>query len=275
MKELRPILIGPLFGEVRRELVSLLKDLTEEEWGLPTAAPKWNVKDVALHILGGDVGNLSRRRDGFSLPADLSSYKKLVAFINEINAQWVAAGQRMSARVLIDLTEHMGRQADEYFAGLDPFATGETVNWAGDGPMPVWFDVAREYTERWHHQQQIRDATRRPGLYETRIFEPVLDTFVRGLPHTFRDVATASGVVVQLSVTGALTKTWSLVRGDGNWKLFDGAGHRKDAEVTIKAEEAWKIFTRRVRGEEAVRRSELSGDRRLGEKILQMVSVIA
>jgi len=275
MTELRPILTGPWFGEVRRELLSLLKDLTEEEWALPTAAPKWNVRDVALHILGGDLGNLSRRRDGFRLPADLSSYAKLVAFINEINAQWVAAGQRISARVLIDLTEHLGRQADEYFAGLDPFATGEAVDWAGDGPAPVWFDVAREYTERWHHQQQIRDASGRPGLYEKRIFEPVLDTFVRGLPHTFRDVETARGIVIQLSVTGALQKTWSLVRGDASWKLFDGADQRNDAAVTIKAEDAWKIFTRGIRGEEAVRRAELTGDRRLGEKILQMVSVIA
>ena len=275
MKNLQPVLTGELFAEVRRELVSLLQGLNEEEWGRATAAGKWNVKDVALHILGGDVGNLSRRRDGFSLPADLSSYEKLVAFINEINASWVAAGQRLSPRVLIDLTGHVGRQADEYFAGLEPFAIGAAVSWAGDGPMPVWFDVAREYTERWHHQQQIRDATGRPGLYERRLFEPVLDTFVRGLPHTFRDVEAARGIVVQLSVTGALQKTWSLVRDDGSWKLFDGADQRKDATVTIEAEDAWKIFTRGIRGGEADRRAEVSGDRRLGEKILQMVSIIA
>lgn len=275
MKDLEPILTGPLFAEVRRELVLLLKGLSEEEWARPTAAPKWNVKDVALHILGGDVGNLSRRRDVFSLTADLSTYEKLVAFINDLNASWVAAGQRMSPRVLIDLTEHVGRQADEYFAGLNSHEMGAAVSWAGDGPAPVWFDVAREYTERWHHQQQIRDATGRPGLYERRLFEPVLDTFVRGLPHTFRDVEAASGIVVQLKVTGELQKTWSLVRSDGSWILFDGASQRKDAALTIKAEDAWKIFTRGVRGEEAVRRAELGGDRKLGEKILQMVSVIA
>jgi len=275
VKNLEPVLTGPLFAEMRRQVVSLLEGLNEEEWGRPTAAGKWNVKDVALHILGGDVGNLSRRRDGFSLTADLSSYEKLVAFINEINASWVAAGQRMSPRVLIDLTEHVGRQADKYFAGLDSYEMGGAVSWAGDGPMPVWFDVAREYTERWHHQQQIRDAAGRPGLYERRLFEPVLDTFVRGLPHTFRAVEAVGGIVVQLNVKGALQKTWSLVRDDGNWKLFDGAGQRTDASVAIKAEDAWKIFTRGIRGEEAVRRAELSGDRRLGEKILHMVSVIA
>lgn len=275
MKELEPVITGPLFGEVRRELVSLLNGLSEEEWRRPTTAGKWNVKDVALHILGGDVGNLSRRRDGFSPEADLSSYEKLVAFINEINASWVAAGQRISPPLLIDLLEHVGRQADEYFAGLDGFAAGGAVEWMGDGPMPVWFDVAREYTERWHHQQQIRDATGRPGLYEKRWFEPVMDTFVRALPLAFRDVKTADGPTVRLTLNGVLEKEWSLVRRAPNWELFEGHAGRTDAEVRIAAENAWKIFTRGIRGTDALSCAEIRGDRALGEKIIETVAVIA
>lgn len=272
---LQPILTGPLFGEIRKELLSLLTGLTEEEWRLPTAAGKWNVKDVALHILGGDVGNLSRRRDAFSLPADLSSYQKLVAFINEINASWVLAGQRMSTRLLIDLTEHVGGQADEYFAALDPFAIGEAVSWAGDAPMPVWFDVAREYTERWHHQQQIRDATGRPGLYERRLFEPVIDAFVRALPKTFQNAEAQDGTTVQLLLTGALKKQWSLVRSAEKWELFEGGGDREDASVRIRAEDAWKIFTRGIQGEAASRCAEIQGQRRLADQVLATISVIA
>jgi len=292
MRKLGAVLTGELFGVVRRELVSLLSGLSEEEWKLPTAAPKWNVKDVALHILGGDVGNLSRRRDGFSLAADLSSYEKLVKFINEINASWVLAGQRMSKQVLIDLTGHVGGQADEYFAGLDPFAMGGAVDWAGDGPAPVWFDVAREYTERWHHQQQIRDATGRPGLYERRLFEPVLDTFVRGLPHEFRDVSATDGTAVRLGVTGAVEKEWILECRERKWELFadDRSEERQGAhtvgaaelgpydvraEVRIEAENAWKIFARGIRGEDAVRCAEIRGARVLGLKVIEMVSVIA
>ncbi len=284
--ELRPIRTGELFGPVRRELVSLLKGLSEEEWTRPTAAGKWNVKDVALHILGGDVGNLSRRRDGFSLTADLSSYQKLVAFINEINASWVEAGQRISTPLLLDLLEHVGRQADEYFAGLDPFAIGTPVSWAGDGPAPVWFDVAREYTERWHHQQQIRDATGRPGLYERRLFEPVMDTFVRALPWTFRDARVVDGATVRLVLTGVLEKQWALVREVSQWKLAElpesalpqnakENGPREDTRVTLNAEDAWKIFTKGVRGEEAWVRAEIDGDIALARKVLETVAVIA
>ena len=275
MRPLEPILAGALFQEIRKELLSLLNGLEEEEWGRQTAAGKWSVKDVALHILGGDIGNLSWRRDGFSLTADLASYQKLLAFINEINASWVAAGQRMSAPVLIDLLEHVGRQADEYFAGLDPSRMGGPVSWAGEEPMPVWFDVAREYTERWHHQQQIRDAADRPGLYERRLFEPVMDAFVRALPWAFREVARADGTTVRLVLTGALDKDWSLVRGAQKWELFLGHRGRSEAEVSIAAENAWKIFTRGIRGADALARAEIRGDRVLGEKVLQTVAVIA
>jgi uncharacterized protein (TIGR03083 family) len=275
LRPLEPILAGALFQEIRKELLSLLKGLEEEEWGRQTAAGKWSVKDVALHILGGDIGNLSWRRDGFSLRADLASYQKLLAFINEINASWVAAGQRMSAPVLIDLLEYVGRQADEYFAGLDPSRMGGPVSWAGEEPMPVWFDVAREYTERWHHQQQIRDAADRPGLYERRLFEPVMDAFVRALPWAFREVARADGTTVRLVLTGALDKDWSLVRGAQKWELFLGHRGRSEAEVSIAAENAWKIFTRGIHGADALARAEIRGDRVLGEKVLQTVAVIA
>jgi len=275
LRDLQPILTGHLFGPVRRELLSLLHGLDEQEWKRQTAAGQWNVKDVALHILGGDVGNLSRRRDASPLKADLSSYEKLVAFINEINASWVTAGQRMSTRVIIDLLEHVGQQMDEYFAGLDPFAMSEPVAWAGDDPKPVWFDVAREYTERWHHQQQIRDATGRPGLYERRLFEPVMDTFVWALPWAFRDVDAPDGTTVRLTLTGVLEKEWSLLRGRSKWELFEGSGNRADSEVRIAAEDAWKIFTKGIRGVEARARAEIRGDGALGEKVLGAVAVIA
>ena len=135
--------------------------------------------------------------------------------------------------------------------------------------------MAREYTERWHHQQQIRDATGRPGLYERRLFEPVLDTFVRGLPHAFRGVEAENGVAVRLRVTGALQRQWVLARRAGKWELFEGEGDRADVEVTIAAEKAWKIFTRGIRGAEAMRCAEIGGQRELGEKVVGMVSVIA
>jgi uncharacterized protein (TIGR03083 family) len=276
MKSPEPILTGHLFPEVRKHLLELLRSLGDDEWLLPTAAKNWDVKDIAAHLLGGDLGNLSRRRDAYTpWPKAIDDWKDLVVFINKLNASWVAAARRLSPRVLCDLLEISGPQMDEYFASLDPYAIGMPVDWSGPDPAPVWLDIAREYTERWHHQQQIRDATGRPGLYEPRLFAPVLDAFVRALPWTFRDVHAVEGTCVQLSLLGNAGGDWVVRKGPAAWELSVGSNGAAGARVAIRAEDAWKIFTRGMRGEEARRRTTIEGEMELGVKVLEMVSVIA
>jgi uncharacterized protein (TIGR03083 family) len=276
MKTPAPILVADLFPEVRQSLLSLLGSLSAEDWLRPTAASKWNVKDVALHILGGDISNLSRRRDAYTPPGPaITGWEDLVVFINELNASWVAAARRLSPRVLCDLLAHIGAQVDAYFLSLDPFALGGEVSWAGSQPAPVWLDVAREYTERWHHQQQIRDATGRPGLYEPRLFAPVLDAFVRALPHTFRDAHAAEGSTVQVTISGPAGGEWAVRLTAGSWELLAGRSAEAACEVVLAAEDAWKIFTRGIRGDKAESCAKISGNRVLASKVLHMVSVIA
>ena len=276
MESVSPILVVNLFPELRQHLSVLLDRLTPQEWLLPTAAGNWNVKDIALHLLGGDIGILSRRRDLHTLPGPaISTSEDLIGYINCLNASWVEATRRMSCRVLCDLLAFTGPQVEAYFTSLNPFVVGDAVSWAGPEPAPVWFDLAREYTERWHHQQQIRDATRQPGLYDSCLFAPVLDAFVRALPHTFRNVRGSDEVEVGLTISGRLRADWVVRRDASVWKLFAGASANPTAHVTLAAEDAWKIFTRAIRGEQALKCAQISGDRILGSKVLEMVSVIA
>jgi uncharacterized protein (TIGR03083 family) len=189
MKQPRPILVSHLFPEILEGLIGLLSGLTAEEWERPTVCAGWSVKDVALHLLGVEVGILSRKRDGFSNPSPaVSNSDDLVDLVNNLNAMWVQATRRISPRLLCDLLEHTGQQVCRYWGSLDPYALGGPVSWAGPGPAPVWLDLAREYTERWHHQQHIRDAVGKPGFKEPKFLAPVLDAFVRALPHTYREV---------------------------------------------------------------------------------------
>jgi uncharacterized damage-inducible protein DinB len=78
MSHPRTIFIVDRFAPLRSQLLTLLANLSEEEWNRPTAAARWSVKDVTAHLLGGDLGILSRERDGFRPPAVLSSYEDLV-----------------------------------------------------------------------------------------------------------------------------------------------------------------------------------------------------
>ncbi len=269
-----PVHVLDLFAEEREALLALLAGLTDEEWGQSTACAGWSVCDVVRHLLGGDLTNLSRRRDGYNVPSPAPG-EPIVAFINRVNEEWMRAARRLSPRLLVDLLGFSGPPLFAYFASLDLSALGGPVSWAGPDPAPVWLDVAREYTERWHHQQHIRDAVGKPGLTDRRLMWPVLATFVHALPVTFRDVDAPDGTVVQLHISGNAGGDWSVVSEAGRWVLYIGAPSSVAASVALDQSAAWRLFTKGLGPREAQQQATITGDQDLGERVLHTVSIIA
>ena len=276
MKIPKPILVSHSFQPVLDSLLELLSSLSDDDWNKPTACARWSVKDIASHLLGGEVGILSRQRDGYQYSGDpFIAWEDLVALINNLNDTWVRATSRMSPRVLCELMKLTGEQVCDYFKSLDPYATGGPVDWAGPEPAPVWLDLAREYTERWHHQQQIRDAVGRPGLTQPHFFAPVLDAFVRALPRTYSSVDAKYGTLVALTITGDSGGQWFLLRENTEWRLYIEATRAADAEVVLDQDVAWRLFTKGICKDDALAKVTLLGDQALATRALDMVSVIA
>lgn len=276
MKTPEPIIVTNVFPEVLDSLLDLLSGLSAEDWNKPTACVRWSVKDIAAHLLGGQLGILSRKRDGFAFSGDpIQKWEDLVSLINNLNDIWVKAASRLSPRVLCDLLKLSGDQVCAYFNSLDPNATGDPVDWAGPEPAPVWLDLAREYTEWWHHQQQIRDAVGKPGLKEPKFFAPVIDAFVRALPHTYRNVDAKDGTLVALRISGDSGGRWLLRRETGAWRLYVDGGQQAEAETIIDQEIAWRLFTKGISIDAALAGTTLAGDRALATNALKMISVIA
>ena len=117
MKHPAPILVTDRFPALRVRLLDLLAGLSDEDWARRTAAPLWSVKDVAAHLLQGDIGELSRWRDGFRPEGKpIRQYADLVELVNGLNDQWVRAAQRISPRLLRELLAFTGLQVEAYYA---------------------------------------------------------------------------------------------------------------------------------------------------------------
>ena len=276
-----------LYAEEREILLELLASLDEAAWERPTPCPGWSVRDVAVHLLADDLGVLSRHRDEFR-PQSPRADETLGVFLARINDEWVQATRRLSGRVIVDLLRWAGEQTLAHWSGLDLMALGGPVSWAGPGPAPRWLDVAREYTEYWVHQQQIREAVGRPLLEEARWIGPVLATFVRALPHTFRTVDAPAGTTVTLAIDGEGGGVWSVVRAECQadersdtraWGLFVSRPKPPDeppaAEVRMSTDTAWRLFTKGITPDEAAARATLSGDQALARHLLTAVAIIA
>ena len=278
MPQLGPIFVVDLFPKLDSRLIELLRSLSPGDWELQTIASQWRVKDVAAHLLDGNLRRLSIVRDRFfgEKPVNPNSYEALVEFLNQLNADWVKAFKRVSPPVLIDLLEHTGREVSELYRQLDPYAESALpVVWAGEERSPNWFDLAREYTERWHHQQQIRLAVDKPGIMDRELYFPVLDTFMRALPFRYKDLQAQEGTLLKIHITGDAGGTWFLVKRAARWELVSEPGRPPSSEVEFGQDIAWRIFTKGIAKEAARRQIKVTGDRQLGLHILNVVAVMA
>jgi uncharacterized protein (TIGR03083 family) len=271
--QLPPILTAHLFPKIDEMLVALLRSLTADDWERQTIAPKWKVKDVAAHLLDTQLRKLSIARDGYLPPGP--SITDLVAFLDRLNQEGVMLYRRLSPPVLLSLMELASRESAKYHISLNPFSPAPfSVSWAGEAVSLNWFDTAREFTERWHHQQQIRLAVGKPAIETRELYHPVLDCFMRALPYTYRDVPAETGTVLQFEISGHCGGTWSLYRDSASWSLVDHASEEVRSKVTIPQEIAWRIFTKGIDQASALAQTRAEGNEQLGLRILTMKAIV-
>lgn len=278
MSQAVPIQTLHLFPKLDQKLIELLKSLTAEEWKSPTLAKQWTVKEIASHLLDGNLRTISMMRDRYfgESPDKIESYQDLVEFLNQLNADWVKATRRVSPTVLIELLEVTSREYADQLSRLDPYKPALfAVSWAGQQESPNWFHIAREYTEKWHHQQQIREAVHKPGIMTREFFFPLIDTFMLALPHTYRNISAKQGTVIKVHVTSDIGGEWVLVCDDPGWSIQKSSTEIPKAEIAIDPDTAWKLFTKGLSGAEAEMKIKFTGELSLGKPILSMLSVMA
>lgn len=261
--------VRPLLVEERGDLLDLLRSLTDDDWRRPTSAGGWRVKDVALHLLDDDLGWLARGRDGDTsgLLDTTGDYRTFVASLDRKNQGWVDGASGLSPRLVCDLLEWSGREVDAFYATID-LASPARVIWASDDVAPMWLDLARDFTERWVHHQQIRNALRRPGHHTSKYLAVVLRTFVWAFPHQYRaDAAVGTQVTIDLQEGDS----WTLSRFDHCWELDEGAASSPAARVDMPGDVAWRILTGAPADRTNLRRS---GPSHLVDALLDVRAII-
>ncbi|MGE3841706.1 MAG: maleylpyruvate isomerase N-terminal domain-containing protein [Vicinamibacterales bacterium] len=276
-----PIPAGPIealdaLERVEGQLLELLGALSPEEWTAPTIVPGWQVRHVAGHLLDTATRKLSIVRDGHAVERPASGASDDVrAFVDRLNSEGVLVYGRLSRAVLLPLMGSVSREYCAFHRSLDPMAPAAfAVSWAGEHLSPNWFDTARELTERWHHQQQIRLATDRPGIMVRALYHPVLDCFMRVLPHTYRIVEATDGTSVRVQITGDSGGEWALIRHQGRWVLTRRAARAPATTVTIPEAMAWRLFTKGISRDAASRAVTVDGDRALAEPVFSATAIV-
>ena len=263
MEPISPLYTAELFVPLHDELIRLLEGLRPEDWTRPTLAGEWRVRDIVAHLVEVDLRRLSVGRDGHLIAPDrpIASYRDLVTFLNDLNARWVSAASRLSTRVLIELLQYSGPAMARLVADLPPHAPAVfAVDWAGETQSENWFDIGRDYTERWHHQMQIRDAVGAPPLLEPRWSVPLFDLSFRSLPRAYASVDAQDGSTVELHVGGDTGTAWTLQRDHAAWRLWRGTSPGATTMISVDPDTAWRILYNAIPLSEARDRTRVEGD---------------
>jgi hypothetical protein len=150
------------------------------------------------------------------------------------------------------------------------------VSWAGEAVSTNWFDIAREFTERWHHQQQIRLAVDRQGILTPHFYRPVVDCFLRALPYAYREVPATTGAIARVRIDGASGGDWFLQRTLDGWRLTaDADRHQIVSTTTIPEDIAWRVFTKGIDRRSVSERVTFTGDEHIGSAVLGLIAIVA
>ncbi|MFH1196757.1 MAG: maleylpyruvate isomerase N-terminal domain-containing protein [bacterium] len=276
MRKPEPIEVRYLFPELYLELIDLLRNLSRDEWYYSTSSSKWNVKDIVAHLIDTDLRRISFQRDKFNPPQPgkpVGNYQQLVDYLNHLNNSWIEVSKRLSPGILIDLLNYTCVEIPKLLNSLDMNAEALfSVSWAGEDKSKNWFDIAREYTEKWYHQQQIREAVGKPLLVEQRWIHPIIDTFVRGLPHIYQNVfCDVENATVVFHVEDLPGGDWSLVKNN-SWELFTGSSPDYNSKVTMNTDTAWRMFSKNISKDIAKQRTFIEGNNTLGLFILELTT---
>jgi uncharacterized protein (TIGR03083 family) len=140
--------------------------LTADEWAMPTDCTDWDVRKIALHVLGSAEAQASVREFGHQLRRGLPINRRIDShhWVDGLNALQVRERERLSNAELVAQLGAIGPKAVKGRWGTPPpmryvpLSFGPPIGWA---PLKYLLDVG--FTrDVWAHRIDIHQAIGRP-----------------------------------------------------------------------------------------------------------------
>ncbi len=253
--------------EVWASTAALLETLDESDWSLPSPLAGWDVRDNVSHIIGTELMLLGEPTPEVKIDRDVATHVR--NDIGELNEMYVESMRELPyAEVLKQFTSVTSRRLDALHEMGDDEWNAESVTPVGMAPYGRFMQI--RVFDCWLHEQDIRDATGRPGDESGLAAEVTVDEMSTALGFV---VGKKAGVGPGNRVTFSLTDGGAVVR-----QLHVDVGERA-AVVDELSEPATVVLTMpvgvmtrrsagRVAADELLDQITIEGDAELAQQIL-------
>lgn len=258
----------PVIGLLRQEwseLSTLLGDLDEAEWALPTELPGWDVRDVVAHIIGTE-----RLLAGDPAPEPPSMGDHVRNPIGELNEAWVESFRSTPPEQVLAEFRRITNQRLGELEALSP------EEWDRIGPTPVGQAPYRRFMEIrvfdcWEHEQDIRRTTDRPGHFTGPVAAHSVQQVTDALGYIVgKKAAVADNTTVVFDITGPLPMLLP-VFVDGRARVLDHEPSHRDVTIHLDTETYNALGCGRWSGHDAIEQGRVTftGDADLGRRVVE------
>jgi len=253
------------FEQTVRAVIGLGEGLTDAEWELPTPCPGWTVKDIVSHLVSAEelfLGDPLPAHDLPDLPHVQNELGRMVEIGVDVRRPLPGAEVLEQLRVVLDRRLATLREVDP--ADEAPQPDGRQ----GDYSRLMMFRAF----DCWIHEQDIRQATGRPGGLDALAGAATWTVLRPGLPFVVaRRAGAAPGQSVAFEITGAREYSAEVVVDEnGRGVLGDVSG-----EPTARVRLDWEDYVRLAAGRCGPRevKAVVEGDRELARRVLESMAV--
>jgi uncharacterized protein (TIGR03083 family) len=240
-------------------VLSLGHTLSDPDWASPTECPKWTVKDVYAHLIGGERWMAT----GHPRPEE---------GIDAWSAGPVLARRDATPAAILDELREVYEQrlVQVERDAIDPDAPAHLPTGA---PATVEVLLRNRVFDIWAHEQDIRRAVGRPGNLASPAAAIAGEWLVSALPRIVaKDAEAAPGATLRLTTTGEVPIDVAVVVDRSGRGRLVAPNRSAQAHLTLR----WESYTRLScgRGARSDHEVRVTGDRALAERVLTHLAVV-
>lgn len=244
-------------------IAGLLDDLEPADWSRPVL-PGWDVHDVVAHIVGTE-----RALAGAELPA-LPPGEPVPGHVrNDIgtmNEAWVVALRPLPDA---DLLAQFRAVTEQRLMALRAMTAQEfdAPSWSPAGPATYARFMGTRVFDCWMHEQDIREATRKPGNESGPVAERALDEAAGGLGYAIGKLGKApQGSTVRITLTGPINRDLHVVV-DGRARVTEAVDGEPTVTMTMPSSLFFRLCGGRDDAASMLGQIEFGGDVELGRRL--------
>ncbi|MGH9112998.1 MAG: maleylpyruvate isomerase family mycothiol-dependent enzyme [Acidimicrobiales bacterium] len=244
-------------------LLALADDLAPAEWLRPTACPGWSVQDNFSHCLGIEAMLVGRPTPAVSLPDEMPHVRNDMGRANEA---WVEAYRAKSPAEVVGELHEVVAERRAALAAMDQ-AAFDAASFTPAGPDTYGRLMRARVMDLWFHEQDVREATGRPGRLVGLAPELALDEVVTALGYVIgKKAGVRAGVAVRFELTGDLARRIDIDVAE-RARVVDALAGDPTATLTLPGERFMRIAGGRVPSGSDLG-ADIDGDTALGEQVM-------